>query len=190
MTAYEEHTFHLSSLMFTQDDLDRFKFPSYSQGGSLIRMLVRDLEEGMLTIPDYQRPIVWTEEQQGRFVAHCICDGTSPPIVVQEWPAEAAVNGVIPPDELIDGLQRLTAYRRWLAGEIPALFEDGTKIYRSDIDPDLEGRVKNLKMMKHIVRLNTRADVLKLYLMLNRGGTPHTDAEINHVKALLDAERR
>lgn len=183
-----DNTSNPGSKMFTQDDLDRLKFPSYSQGGSLIRMLVRDLEEGMLTIPDYQRPIVWTVRQQGLFVAHCICDGACPPVVVQEWPAEAAVNGVIPPDELIDGLQRLTAYRRWLAGEIPALFEDGSEVYRSDIDPDLEGRIKNLKMTKHIVRLNTRADVLKLYLMLNRGGTPHTDAEIDRVQTLLNAE--
>jgi len=35
---------------------------------------------------------------------------------------------------------------------------------------------------------DTRADRLRLYLRLNRGGTIHTDDEIERVRAMLAAE--
>jgi hypothetical protein len=35
----------------------------------------------------------------------------------------------------------------------------------------------------------TRTECLELYIRLNRGGTPHTEAEIERVREMLEIER-
>ena len=52
-----------------------------------------------------------------------------------------------------------------------------------------------LPIMEHRFRfqvccLETREEVLQLYLKINAGGTPHSKKELDRVRALLDAERK
>jgi hypothetical protein len=135
--------------------------------------------------PDYQRGHVWTREQAAAFVGHKLEGGESPTLTVQRWQDSTR------PDEMVDGKQRFTAVLGFVEGRIPALLSDGNYYYLSDWSPEdqpLVMRSLNLVLRVRYVSCPTRADVLRLYLKLNRGGSVHTDEEIARVRALLTAE--
>ena len=167
--------------MITRADLDALSLPSTRSGGATYRYLLIDMDKGRLIIPDYQRGRVWTPEQSARFMGYVLTGGQPPPIWVQEHPNEDV-------EEVIDGLQRLTAFRAFMDGEVPAELPDGRRVFIGDLAPDAVIRLRGLHINKMIVRLPCRADVLRLYLRLNRGGTVHTDIEIARVEALLAKE--
>jgi hypothetical protein len=140
--------------------------------------------EPMNLNPDYQRGHVWTDEQAGRFVGHLI-EGGATPILIFNRDGDYQKS-----DEVVDGKQRITACYRWLTGRIPAELTDGRLVYFHDLDAESQRYMRSISgpvMEIGYVQLS-RAEVLRLYLRLNRGGTVHTDAEINHVRDLLAAE--
>ena len=79
----------------------------------------------------------------------------------------------------VDGLQRITAIRRFLNNEIRAFgqfyYEFGgmTDIVRHD-------------MLVNVNDLQTKREVLQWYIEMNSGGTPHTEEEIERVKKLME----
>ncbi len=87
------------------------------------------------------------------------------------------------PYELVDGLQRLTAVLRFLRGEIRVLgihYDDLTVVDRRCLP-------SRCRFKWRVCNLPTRADVLKLYLLLNAGGVVHSPEEIERVRGLLAA---
>ena len=133
------------------------------------------------TEPDYQRGHVWSDRQASQFVGHLIEGGSVPPIVINTDPTYARS------DEIVDGKQRLTAVCRWLNGEVPAELTDGRKVNYGDLDEESQRYLTSLSgptITANYVQL-PRSEVLRLYLRLNRGGTIHTDAEIDRVRGLL-----
>lgn len=136
--------------------------------------------------PDYQRGRVWTDEQASRFVGYLAEGGESPLLFIQRWRHN-------PIDELVDGLQRVTALLRFGANEIPMETPSGERAYLSDFSED-DQRIwlspAGLVLTGQYVECRTRAEVLALYIRLNRGGTPHSEAEIERVRAMLQAETR
>ena len=80
----------------------------------------------------------------------------------------------------VDGLQRLTAIRRFLQNEIP-VFGSKYSEYTDSLRSSTTVRV-------HVNDLKSREEVLRWYLEMNAGGTPHSKKEIQRVKDLLDAE--
>lgn len=135
--------------------------------------------------PDYQRGRVWTDDQAARFVGFLAEGGTSPPLFIQRWRHD-------PVDELVDGLQRVTALLRFASAEIPMETPTGERAYLFDFSEDDQRLLlgpAGLRLQAQYVECPTRAEVLALYIRLNRGGTPHTDAEIERVRGLLAAER-
>ena len=167
--------------MITRAHLDALSLPSAKDGGAPWRLLLIDMDKGHLIVPDYQRGRVWTPEQSARFMGYVLTGGQPPPIWIQEHPDEDV-------EEVVDGLQRLTAFRAFMDGEVPAELPDGRRIFIGDLAPDAAIHLRGLHITKKIVRLPTRADVLRLYLRINRGGTVHTDTEIARVEALLARE--
>lgn len=136
--------------------------------------------------PDYQRGRAWSDDQCSRFIGFLAEGGEAPPLWVQRWPGVTSR-----PDELVDGLQRATAIGRFLRGEIPMELTDGTRVLLADLseaDQRMLTRSSGPHMEVRYIQCETRADVLRFYLRLNRGGTPHTDAEIDRVRGLLAAE--
>lgn len=131
--------------------------------------------------PDFQRAHVWTRDQQIAYVEFILRGGRSSRAILwncANWP-ECAENA---PLVLVDGKQRLEAARRFMADGLPAFgrlcseYEDGM---RWASGPGFKFHINGLK---------TRREVLQWYLDLNRGGTVHTDDEIDKVRALLQAE--
>lgn len=151
----------------------------------LRRTITPQSEELWLNIdPDYQRGHVWSEGQSAAFVGHKLEGGDSPTLTIQRWSAN-------PVDELVDGRQRLLSILHFVEGHIPALLSDGHSYFLREWSPEdqqIIPRSLDLILRARVVRLPTRADVLRFYLRLNRGGSIHTDTEIARVRTLLAEE--
>ncbi len=80
----------------------------------------------------------------------------------------------------VDGLQRLTAMRRFLRNEIKVF---GAYYNEFDEIPN------SISLIFCVNNLKTRKEVLKWYLEMNTGGTVHTEEEIIKVKLMLENEK-
>lgn len=129
--------------------------------------------------PDFQRAHVWTEAQQIAWIEFLLRGGKTGKTIYLNHPGwHSTYQGDF---VLVDGKQRVQALRRFLNNEIPAfgslLREYTDKMNRSEYT--LSINVNNLK---------TRADVLRWYVEMNAGGTPHTAEEISKVVEMLKLE--
>lgn len=134
--------------------------------------------------PDYQRAHVWTPEQQTAYVEFQLMGGEISRTLIFNAPHWGQL-GVDPADtyvELLDGKQRLEAVRAFLRGDIP-VFETKYDEWEDKL-PTMEYRFRF-----QICCLETREEVLELYLKINAGGTPHGKDELDRVRVLL-AEAR
>ncbi len=133
------------------------------------------------TSPLYQRGHVWTEEQRQSFLGYWLQGGKVPTLWVWDPPEIAHLDHHT---ELIDGKQRLSALLGWWHDEVPANI-DGRLIFARDTN-----RRFRIHHSIHLtfVKLPTRADVIRFYLRLNGGGTPHSPEELARVRKLLEGE--
>lgn len=131
--------------------------------------------------PDFQRGHVWTPEQQTAYVEYILKGGMSGREIyfnctgwMKDWRG---------PFVIVDGKQRLQAAREFMA--------DRVKVFGGHVRSDIEGRLSmNAQFIFNVNDLKTRAAVLKWYLEMNTGGTPHTPDEISKVKAMLTNENK
>ena len=135
--------------------------------------------------PDYQRGHVWTTEQQVAYVEFQLMGGQISRSLIFNAPFWNK-RSVDPKDtyvELLDGKQRLEAVRSFVRGDIEVF---GGKF------GDFKGRfpVMEYRFRFQVCCLETREEVLALYLRINAGGTPHSEAELDRVRKLLEEERR
>ena len=132
--------------------------------------------------PDFQRGHVWTEQQQIAFIEYFLKGGKSGKVIYFNHPhwgryQENDMNMVC-----VDGLQRLTAIRRFINDEIRAFgglyseFEDTPRMIKNGIKFNVND-------------LQTKAEVLQWYLDMNYTGTPHTEEELDRVRKLLEEEK-
>lgn len=134
--------------------------------------------------PDYQRAHVWTEKQASEFVGFLLQTGSGSshaPLIFINRPRGGAD---MLPDEVIDGKQRLLAMFEWVTGNIPAII-NGVEYWYDDTNEIERRGFPTFKV--GYVNLN-REQILRFYLALNRGGTVHSDKEIDKVTLLLDKE--
>lgn len=135
--------------------------------------------------PDFQRGHVWTQQQQVAFI-EALLRGVAKAEVIFNcpgWVGDGEV-GDIPLNTMqcVDGLQRITAIRRFAKGEL-AVF-GGLRA------SDLSGtpfRLSAYRVHFEIHEIASRADLLQFYIDLNFGGVQHTEAERLRVKGLLAA---
>jgi len=136
--------------------------------------------------PDFQRGHVLTDQQRTSYV-EALIRGNAPKTIQFNCPGWSGRSdcGDIPSHtfQCVDGLQRFTAVRRFVAGEV--------KVFGGKTVADLRGspfdaRRFTLRIAVH--EFKNRSDLLQFYLDLNAGGTVHTQAELERVQALLHAE--
>lgn len=138
-----------------------------------------EVREGLQLNPDFQRGHVWTEEQQVAFVEFALRGGTIPPFRFNHpnWMGSFQGDFVV-----VDGLQRITALCKFLKNELG--------IFGGHLRKDIEGIELHLRGVQLSVTVNdlkTKQEVLKWYVELNEGGTPHTKEEIERVKQLMNS---
>lgn len=143
--------------------------------------LRRQVEEGGLDLdPDFQRAHVWTPEQQRGYIEYVLQGGEVGKQLIfncTNWD-KFSEPGVF---ALVDGKQRLEAVRAFMRDELTVF--GGNKCSEMGRFP-----VFDYTFRMRICKLDTRAKMLRLYLNINAGGTPHSFEEIERVKALLAAE--
>lgn len=136
--------------------------------------------------PDYQRGHVWTPSQKVHFITNILRGIVTQAGLTIQFNAPAWENkatGDLPDQvQCIDGLQRLTAVREFLAGEY--------KVMGLSAD-DLEGTKYDFKrtlyrFRVHVHTFQTRKTLLAYYLDINGGGTPHSQSELDRVAKLLE----
>ena len=126
--------------------------------------------------PDFQRHHVWNEEQQTKYVEWILKGGFSGRDIF--WNCKGWQDSYEGPLQLVDGLQRITAVRKFLDDKLSVFGH--TKSQFSGRIPRMECRFKF-----HINNLETEEEVLKWYLAMNCGGTDHTEEELNKVRKML-----
>ena len=142
---------------------------------------------GLQLNPDFQRGHVWAPEQQVSYVEFILRGGRSSRDILFNFPGysyglDADVSDPnVGEFVCVDGLQRLTAAMAFMNNEIPA-FGSFLRDYKGKPDFGVSFRL-------HVNNLPTREAVLTWYLELNSAGTPHTEIEIERVRALLVAEK-
>lgn len=136
--------------------------------------------------PDFQRGHVWTQSQQIKYVEYILKRGHLSRDIIFNCPGW--MEGVEGQMVLLDGKQRLQAARLFMSNELP-VFKD---IYRKDITRDGKPMLRfphQIAFTFHINDLETRAEILQLYLDINAGGVVHSDDELSKVRALLAIEQ-
>lgn len=126
--------------------------------------------------PDFQRGHVWTEDQQIAFVEYRLMGGESGGVIITNFPGW--MGDFKGPFDLIDGKQRITAVRRFLNNEIRVFGR-----LRSEFEDD--HYLMSMYFDWRVMCLESRADILQVYLNLNAGGTPHSPMEITKVRLML-----
>ena len=143
--------------------------------------LVEQAQYGLDLAPDFQRGHKWTETQQSRFVEFLLQGGNGVANTILLNCCGYSSPKIRGTYTIVDGLQRLTAVRRFVGNEIP-VFGHFRREFRDT------PRIHLGRLLWVIVEIGTRAELLRMYLALNRGGTPHTDEDIARVEALLAEE--
>lgn len=147
-----------------------------------------DRDYGMLDLnPDFQRGHIWTADQQRHYIENCLRGVVSSSgFVVQfncpNWDDDN-YDGDLPRGvQCIDGLQRITAVLKFLAGEVRpfGLCSDDFARSRFMIKTSYRFRVA-------IHNFTRRADLLQHYLDLNAGGTPHSSEELERVRQMRNS---
>ncbi|MBK3780236.1 DUF262 domain-containing protein [Paraburkholderia aspalathi] len=145
---------------------------------------------GIELVPDYQRGHVWTEEQQQHFIENVMRGAVaSSGLVIQlNCPNFDSLTTTSPKCDLpngvqcVDGLQRLTAVRRFMAGEVSVFGMTKDEFRGSEYDPTR----MTFRLKFAIFSFERKVELLDHYLALNAGGTPHPKSEIERVKAMRD----
>jgi hypothetical protein len=136
-------------------------------------------EDGLNLNPDFQRFHVWSEAQQIAYVEFILRGGTTGRIIYLNHPGW--MNSFQGDFVLVDGKQRLEALRRFFEGELPVF---GSYIHEFTDKPDW--LTQGMKI--NINNLKSRREVIKWYIDMNAGGTPHTAEEIEKAQNLLREE--
>lgn len=127
--------------------------------------------------PPFQRPHVWTREQQVAYVEHILMGGWASRLILFNCPGWAGTKyGQM---VLVDGKQRLNAVRLFISNQL-AIF--GGNLYKDYTD---SMRMSGPDFLFGVNSLDTKAEILRWYLELNTGGTPHSTEEISKVKKML-----
>ena len=141
---------------------------------------------GLNLTPAFQRGHVWSHEQQTHYIENTIrglvSDSQRTIIFTSaEWDGKGIIGDLDRTVMCVDGLQRLTAVREFMNGEIHPFGLSLSDLTDTKYDPSRTLYSLHFQMFsfKH-----TR-DLLQYYIGINSGGTPHTVEEIQRVKSML-----
>ena len=167
------------------------EIPQFTRDGSyavdvpldrVSRWVAKEQEElGLELNPEFQRGHVWTKRQQVAYMEFLLRGGRTVRDFYFNYPSmhiqvpDGAYNAYV----CVDGLQRLTAIQKFFGNELK-VFSSFFREYTDCI------RISMNCIRVHVNDLKTEEEVLRWYIEMNSGGTPHSKAEIARVKALLE----
>jgi len=136
--------------------------------------------------PDFQRGHVWTMEQQRHFIENVLRGVVSSSgFLIQfncpNWDHDIYEGDLPRGFQCIDGLQRLTAVELFLAGEVRPF-----GLTPDDLSNSAYAIVNRYRFRFAVHNFTRKADLLQHYIDLNAGGTPHSSAEIDRIRTMLN----
>ena len=153
---------------------------------------------GLELEPDFQRGHVWTHAQQQHFIENVLRGVvTSAGFHVQfncpNWDNVDYAGDLPRGLQCLDGLQRITAVRDFLAGKVKPFGLSVSDLAGSRFSPrrsyyrfsPSRSYYRFLRVSIH--NFERKADLLAHYLDLNAGGTPHSAEDLERVRAMLAA---
>jgi len=153
-----------------------------SQKWASVEEKIQHLEErnyNFIIDPDFQRPHVWTREQQIAYVEFKLQGGHGSDQLY--FNCAGFLSDYRGPYVLVDGKQRLHAVRCYLKDKFPAFGIKHSK---------WEGPLPDsCEFIWNVNDLNTRVEVLQWYIEMNSGGMAHTNEELNSVRKLIELEK-
>lgn len=125
--------------------------------------------------PNFQRGHVWNNEQRVKFVEFMLEGGKCQPILFNnsDWMTFKDRDAKF---VIVDGLQRITALMLFV--------NDKLEVFNGFKYSEFDNVRFNIQI--YINDLKTDKEVLKWYLQINGGGTPHTKKELDKVKKLME----
>lgn len=137
---------------------------------------------GLELTPDFQRGHVWTTEQRIAYLEAKARRSIGHGVDLIRFSTRNWMRSSADPDTpllLVDGLQRITTARMFLADELPMFGRFYSQI---------QGPMRLYWSFRFIINEGlSHEDAIRWYLELNAGGTPHDPAEIARVRTLLEA---
>lgn len=181
-TSYRaEHWLKLVPLRTRRNDLltkDSLLVGGFTSGH--LWSLLMEVTRGLDSAPDYQRGYVWSEEDQQRYLDTLMAGRDLGRFLVVNRPYPLA-------DQVLDGKQRLNCLMLFARSEISWRGAYWHELSRGDRGR-LESRV--IQIARLDARSYTRADLLRIFLEVNAGGVPQSDAHLDYVRSLLAEEEQ
>ena len=144
-----------------------------------------NIQHGIVLNPDFQRGHVWAEHQQVHFVENVLRrlvgdDGLTIRMNCPSWREKPkADSDLLDQMVCIDGLQRLTAIRKFIAGEIKPFGLSFSTLPKRVL-------LREHTLIIQMYDFQYRIDLLQFYLDINGGGTAHSVEELDRVRGLLN----
>jgi hypothetical protein len=142
-----------------------------------VSTIAEKLTDGSVFIPEYQRRYVWSDAQASRLIESLIIQCPIPVIYLNQETDERL--------SVIDGNQRLTSIKRFLANEFPlksltAYPElEGNRAF--ELDPRIRRHVENRTLRCIVILKDTHPQVkFDVFERLNSGATKLNPQELRH----------
>ena len=128
-----------------------------------------------------RRGRVWTKAQSEAFAGFFIEGNRVPAFYIRQRTLDDSEA-----DEVIDGKQRLIALGQFVSGEIDAVLWSGERMRYADLSDVGKRGFKSVPVpLIELPESTTDREAMAVYLRLNRGGTPHTEEEIERVRRMM-----
>ncbi|KWU19102.1 DUF262 domain-containing protein [Burkholderia cenocepacia] len=128
-------------------------------------------------LPVWQRPFVWTEEQQKRFVLSVWSKADIGSYMVNSWDMRDNETFVPSSNLLLDGQQRLTTLERYLQDSFAVDDVNGVARHWSEVPWREQRRFMTTTFTRSEVNTFDERELRMIYDLRNFGGTPHAECE-------------
>lgn len=126
--------------------------------------------------PEFQRGLVWTQEQKENLIISMLNGLPIGSFYLNTWWFDEKEKRAKMDHVLFDGQQRFTAILDFLTGKFPITFE-GKQFYVTDLSYREWLNIKRYPISIANSYIEDWNDLIDYYILINKGGTQHTDEE-------------
>lgn len=158
---------------FSELNIQEFKYSIYE--------IARQIKQGKIILqPEFQRNLVWRQDQKNRFIESVLLDLPLPPIYLKKQQDGKQI--------VIDGLQRLSTLISFMNNEFPLKGLESLSVYNDSyfdaIDDKKDGstaRIENKQIYFYVLPSTVSLSVVyDIFNRINTGGTQLTRQEIRN----------
>ena len=147
--------------------------------------VLRRIERGAFVMdPDFQRDFIWDADKQSRLIESVVMRIPLPVFYLAEDDRERLV--------VVDGLQRLTTFQRFVNGELRLRLKDQPELNGSNFEnltPKLQNRVEDCNLILYVIDAKVPEQArLDIFERVN-GGVPLSRQQMRNCLHMGDATR-